>query len=150
MRIYLVLPLVICGLFAVSCKKSSYDTSLTSNTSLIHRSVEKTTEIIVTDIFSPVVASRIYMYSNVALYETLRQGHSEYKSLAGQIRDLTEIPAPPAETRVDTNLAALHAYSTVAKALIFSEADMEDYRTAMYNSFKEKGLPEEVFEASIA
>jgi hypothetical protein len=150
MRIPFLLPLIITGLFAVSCKKSAYDSSLTSNTSLIHRSIEKTTEIIVTDIFSPVVASRIYAYSNIALYETLRQGHPEYRSLAGQIRDLTEIPAPPADTRIDTNVAAIHAYTTVAKALIFSESDMEDYRTNLYNDLKAKGLPEEVLEASMA
>ncbi|HEY3386804.1 MAG TPA: vanadium-dependent haloperoxidase [Saprospiraceae bacterium] len=145
-----LLPLFILGLSVIACKDAAYDPSLTANTSLIHRSVEKTTEIIVTDIFSPVVAGRIYAYSNIALYETLRQGSKDYLSLAGQIKDLAQVPEPPADVKVDLNLAGLHAYTSVAKALIFSEQEMEDYRTAMYDDLKAKGLPEEIFTASIA
>jgi len=145
-----LLPLFIIGLSVIACKNATYDPSLTANTSLIHHSVEKTTEIIVTDIFSPVVAGRIYAYSNIALYETLRQGNKDYLSLAGQIRDLAQVPEPPSDVKVDLNLAGLHAYTSVAKALIFSEQEMEDYRTAMYDDLKAKGLPEEIFTASIA
>src|SRR6187402_2917313 len=145
-----LLPLFIIGLSVIACKNAKYDPSLTANTSLIHHSVEKTTEIIVTDIFSPVVAGRIYAYSNIALYETLRQGNKDYLSLAGQIRDLAQVPEPPSDVKVDLNLAGLHAYTSVAKALIFSEQEMEDYRTAMYDDLKAKGLPEEIFTASIA
>lgn len=135
-------------LIVTSCQKTDYDTSISANTSLIHKSVEKTTEIIVTDIFSPVVAGRIYAYSNIALYETLRQGHPEYKSLAGQLHELTEVPAPPADSKIDINVAGLHAYTSVSKALIFSEFEMEDYRTKMYAELVAKGLPESVLEAS--
>jgi hypothetical protein len=145
-----LLPLFIIGLSVIACKDAAYDSSLTANTSLIHRSVEKTTEIIVTDIFSPVVAGRIYAYTNIALYETLRQGSKNYLSLAGQIKDLAQVPEPPSDVKVDLNLAGLHAYMSVAKAFIFSEAEMEEYRTAMYADLKAKGLPEEIFTTSIA
>ncbi|HJW30846.1 MAG TPA: hypothetical protein VJ508_16540, partial [Saprospiraceae bacterium] len=134
---------------AFACQKTKYDPNITNDTGLIHRSVNKTTEIIVHDIFSPVVASRIYAYSNIALYETLRQGNDKYKSLAGQLHGLTEVPKPPKDTVIDINLAALHAYMTVSKALIFSESEMEDYRQAMYADFKKKGLPEDIFNASL-
>jgi len=150
MNIRLILPLSALILSSIACKKTSYDTSLCTDTSRIHRSVEKTTEIIVSDIFSPVVAGRIYAYTNIALYETLRQGHPKYKSLAGQISDLTEVPAPPKDASVDINLAGLHAYMSVAKALIFSETDMEDHREAMYADLIAKGLPDDVLAASTA
>src|SRR5690349_21766852 len=110
-----------CFLSWMGCKKTEYNSNITDNTGYIHNSVRKTTEIIVHDIFSPVVAGRIYAYSNIALYETLRQGHNKYKSFAGQLHDLTEVPEPPKDIKVDINLAGLHAYMTVAKALIFSE-----------------------------
>jgi hypothetical protein len=135
-------------LIAVGCQKA-FDSNCTNNTWYIHKSVDKTTEIIVHDIFSPVVAARIYAYSNIALYETLRQVHSDYKTLAGQLTGLEPIPAPPAETRIDINLAALHAYMTVSKAMIFSEHEMEDYRNAMYAELKEKNIPEDLFENSL-
>ena len=147
-RQILLLSLLILSMAA--CKKEPYETSLCADTSRIHKSVEKTTEIIVSDIFSPVVAGRIYAYTNIALYETLRQGNPKYKTLAGQLRDLTEVPAPPKDKSVDINLAGLHAYMSVAKALIFSETDMEDYRAAMYADLTAKGLPEDVLEASTA
>jgi len=151
MKIRIILPLILVSLLYIpACKPSKYDPSICANTSLIHHSIDKTTEIIVHDIFSPVVAGRIYAYTNIALYETLRQGHPEYKSLAGQVRDLTEVPAAPADPKVDVNLAGLHAYVTVAKALIFSESEMEDYTNAMYADLKAKGLPDDVFEASTA
>src|SRR5512144_2975440 len=92
---------------AISCKKSTYDTKITDNTDYIHNSVRKTTEIIVHDIFSPVVAGRIYAYSNIALYETLRQGSKKYKSFAGQLHGLTEVPAPPKDETIDINIAGL-------------------------------------------
>jgi len=133
-----------------SCRKSAYDHKVTENTNYIHNSIRKTTEIIVHDIFSPVVAGRIYAYSNIALYETLRQGHDKYKSLAGQLHGLTEVPAAPKDPNLDINLAGLHAYMTVSKALIFSENEMEDYRNELYAELKSKGVPEEVFEASLA
>src|SRR6187402_2965337 len=127
-----LLPLFIIGLSVIACKNATYDPSLTANTSLIHHSVEKTTEIIVHDIFSPVVAGRIYAYSSIALYETLRQEKKKYKSFAGQLHGLTDIPEPPKGEKIDINLAGLHAFMTVSKALIFSENEMEDYRGAMY------------------
>lgn len=72
---FLILTFLLFGL--IGCKNSHFEPKLTDNTNLIHKSINKTTEIIVHDIFSPVVAARIYMYSNVALYETLRQGESK-------------------------------------------------------------------------
>ena len=150
MKIRFFLPLLLLCLGFLACKNSKNDPAICANTQLIHHSVEKTTEIIVHDIFSPVVAGRIYAYSNIALYETVRQGHPEYRSLAGQLRDLSEVPAPPADPNVDVNLAGLHAYMTVAKAMIFSEHEMEDHKLAMYAELDAKGLPEDVFEASTA
>lgn len=137
-------------LFTFGCKDASYDPEITNHTQYIHNSVKMTTEIIVHDIFSPVVASRIYAYSNIALYETLRQGNEKYKSLAGQLHGLTEIPTCPSGEKIDLNLAGLHAYSSVSKALIFSEHEMEDFRNAMYAEIKSKGMPESVFNASLA
>lgn len=137
-------------LLIFSCNNTPFDSQCTQNTMYIHDAVDKTTEIIVHDIFSPVVAARIYAYSNIALYETLRQGNEKYKSLAGQLHELTEVPAPPADKKIDLNLAGLEAYMKVSKAMIFSEHEMDDHRTALHAELKEKGMPEELFDASIA
>lgn len=145
----LLLLAVLC-LPAVQCKSPVPSTDITANTAYIHQAVDKTTEIIIHDIFSPVVAARIYTYPSIALYETLRQNRPEFLSLAGQLPGLTEVPAPPADPNIDLNIAGLEAYTTVAKALIFSEQEMEDFRTTLFNEIKAKGVSDAVMKASIA
>src|SRR3978361_765146 len=52
--------------------------------------------------FSPMVASRNYMYANVAAYEVMAAGNpKKYQSLAGQLKDLKFVPAPTKGLPVD-------------------------------------------------
>jgi hypothetical protein len=44
------------------------------------------------DIFSPPVASRIFVYPNVAAYEIIAQNHDQYTSLNWQLNGLGSIP----------------------------------------------------------
>ncbi len=134
-----------------SCQQSTFDSKICENTSFIHDAVNKTTEVIVHDIFSPVVAGRIYAYSNIACYEALRQGYpTEYKSLAGQLNGLDEVPPAPSDQKIDFNIASLLGYLTVSKALNFSETDVEDFRQELFNKLEEEGVPSAEFEASVA
>lgn len=150
MRVRSLTLLLFSLIIMLSCKKDSYDAAITANTSLIHQAINTTTELIVHDIFSPVVAGRIYAYSTIALYEGMRLQNPAYKSLAGQLNELTEIPSPPADTDIDFNVAGLHAYISVAKALIFSEADMEEFRQEIYAGFVSKGFPPQLLDDSKA
>ena len=145
-------PLLLCAFLMVpACQQSTFDSKICEDTSFIHHAVNRTTEVIVHDIFSPVVAARIYAYSSIALYEALRQGYADqYRTLAGQVNGLEEIPAAPQDQKIDFNISALQAYLTVSKALIFSETEVEDYRTELYTRLKEEGVPEDVFESSVA
>src|SRR5882762_6134616 len=63
-------------------KDEAYDKRV-QNPEVLHRSVKKITDIIVYDIFSPPVASRIYAYASVAAYEALIRQDKNYISLAG-------------------------------------------------------------------
>lgn len=115
-----------------------------------NESVKKLTDIIVHDIFSPPVASRIYAYANIAAYEVLAKGYPDYQSLASQLKGLPETPRPEAGLEIDYHLASLHAFTTVGKALIFSEDKMAIYMEKMYEKFKDTDIPSNVFENSIA
>lgn len=138
-------------LLAAGCQQSTFDSKICENTAYLHQAVDKTSEVIVHDIFSPVVAARIYAYSNIAAYEALRQGYQkDYKSLAGQLNGLEEVPSAPVDQKIDFNIAALHAYLTVSKSMIFSEAEIEDFRNELYKQLEDEGVPEEVFESSLA
>jgi hypothetical protein len=98
-----------------------------------HAAVDKVTEIMVHDIFSPPVASRIYAYPNIAAYEILAQSNGELPSLAGRVRELGPTPQPEDTTHLNAELAALIAHMELSKALIFSEDRMQSYQDSLYS-----------------
>ena len=118
------------------------------DSSFFHSSIKKTTDIIIHDIFSPPVASRIYAYSDIAAYETIAMGDSQYVSLSGQINGLDKCP-PPTEKNISFSIAALQAYTSVAKTLIFSEDKMEKYQQEMYEKIRKNGVDEKRIQNSI-
>ena len=85
------------------------------------------TDIIITDVFSPPVSSRIYAYCNVASYEALAAVHPGYSSFAGKLNGLKETPRP--EEVTDTSyfsISSVIAFTTVAQKLVFNSAAMKE------------------------
>jgi hypothetical protein len=135
--------------FTYTCAPRDYR-PLTKNPDFYHSTVRKLTEVIVYDIFSPPVASRVYAYPAIAAYETLRHSHSDYRSLAGQLNGLSATPAPPQDALVNFELASLQAYMTVGKTLVFSEDKMDSYQAELLEQFADTGMPDDVLERSVA
>lgn len=108
----------------------------------LHNSVDKVTEIMIHDIFSPPVASRIYAYPNIAAYEIIALRNDEYLSLEGQARDLTAIPKPDTSKPVNHQLAALIAHMDVSRRLIFSEEKLNVLRDSLYGVWENKNTKE--------
>jgi hypothetical protein len=98
---------------------------------LYHNGVDRVTQIMIHDIFSPPVASRIYAYPNIAAYEIVVQKDTVYNSLVGQIKGFTPIPKAENDT-INLPLSALIAHMDVSRALIFSEEKLETYRDSLY------------------
>src|SRR5690606_25538671 len=94
----------------------------------LHRSVKRVTDVIVHDIFSPPVASRIYVYMSIAAYEAALHHTEDYVSLAGQVNGLEPVPAPDPDAEYCFPLASVEAALTVGTALIFSEDRMHEFR----------------------
>ena len=117
---------------------------------LLHAAVHQLTGVIVYDIFSPPQASRAYAYASVAAYEALRHDDSTYRTLGGQLNDLTGVPAPQADSEYYFPLAGVHAFMTVGKALTFSQKRMDSLRAAMHERIRRMGVPAAVFARSIA
>jgi len=128
-----------------SCKKESKPIALTSED--FHASVDKVTEVMVHDIFSPPVASRIYVYPNMGAYEILAKNNPEYNPLAGQISEFPPIPAPSSQA-VNYELAALIAHLDLSRKLIFSEDMITSYRDSLYTVWQD--INEAEFSASKA
>ncbi len=121
----------------------------TNNPAFLHNSIDRLTEVMVHDIFSPPVASRVYFYPNLAAYETLIQGNPTYKSMKGQLNGFKGISDSPEDKAVNLPLAAIHAYLKMAEELAFSKDSIRVFEAEIMEAFKAIQMPSEIFENSI-
>lgn len=142
MKFNIFLIATICCLL-LSCKKEK---SIDVTTEDYCATIDTITNIMVHDIFSPPVASRIYLYPNIAAYEIIAQSNPKYESLQGQLKGLDSIPKLDSKSGINKNLAALIAHIEVSKQLIFSEKALEKYRDSLYGKWEEENSKE--FEVS--
>lgn len=107
-------------------------------------------EIIISDIFTPPVASRIYSYPNIAAYEALAPAYSDYGSFASQFTGLANVPQPDTTLELYLPVSSIIAFATVGKKLILDELKMQEYEAEYLAQIKEIGIKEEVLNNSIA
>ncbi len=137
MKKYSVLVLLV---WMASCNMKQEPIMVTAEE--LHNAVDKVTDIMVHDIFSPPVASRIYAYPNIAAYEIMAVSNDDYNSLSGQVRNLTSIPQPEAGKAINYPLAALIAHMDVSKRLIFTEEKIEVFRDSLYGIWEAQNKTE--------
>ena len=106
--------------------------------------------IIITDIFTPPVASRIYAYTNIAAYEALVPGYPPCQSLSGQLNGLENVPQPEKGKEYYYPVASAEAFATVMKKLTLVPENTEKYETEYLEQIKKIGLKDEVLENSLA
>ena len=145
MRPFLVIFLSVFVCF--SCQQDDSYKERLADPAYIHESVLALEEVIVHDIFSPPVASRIYVYPSIAAYEVMAAFNPDYRSLAGQVRDLGA--TPNTDTEISVPLAALHAYLTTGKALVFSEPKIETFEEEFYKKLKDLNVPSRIYSSSL-
>ncbi len=139
---------LICILLLSSCKENTAYKEQVKDPKLFQSAMKKLTDVIVYDIFSPPVASRVYMYPSVAAYAVVQKAYPEkYNSLVGQLSGFEAVPEPTDEN-VDFHLASFHAFTVVGKQLIFSEDRITEFQEKTYDSLKKNGLPKKVLNAS--
>lgn len=138
-------------LLTTACQKDNRYQIVLEDPTTFHKAVDRLTSVIVHDIFSPPVASRIYAYPMIAAYEAMHLKQPEkFQSLAGQLNGLSQIEAPENPTLVHYDLAALHAFLTLGKQFIFSENTLVVFQDSLYTELKAKGMPRRLFKNSIA
>jgi len=114
----------------------------------LHRAEKALTDVVVHDVFSPNVASRIYAYANIAAYEVLVKQQAGYRSLYGQVKSFPQIPSPAGE--IVPSLSAVYAFLQVGKKLVFSEPMLEDSITSLVTWYRTKNIPAKTYQASLA
>jgi hypothetical protein len=142
MKCLFFLPVLIC------CLAAKAQADYMPDAAPLHRAEKALTDIIIHDIFSPPVSSRIYLYANMAAYEVLAKHDPEhYASLHGQVRSFPLIP--PANKKILPSLAAVCAFMEVGKKLVFSEPLLEDSLKDILSWYKTKRINKSVYEASL-
>ncbi|HMH33304.1 MAG TPA: vanadium-dependent haloperoxidase [Puia sp.] len=119
-----------------------------NNAEPLHRAVKALTDVIVHDIFSPPVASRIYVYANIAAYEVLvKENTAKYRSLHNQVKSFPDIPS--AKKKISASLASVYACLLVGKKLVFSESVLEDSIQHILTWYQKKNMDKSVYNASL-
>jgi len=132
MKKLLILPIL--TFLLVSCTQKTEEIVISPED--FHASVDKVTKIMIHDIFSPPVASRVFAYPTIAAYEIVAQNDEKYNSLVGQLTDFTKIPEPIQTINYD--VAAMVAHLEISKKVIFSEEKMEKLRDSLYQVWESK------------
>ncbi|WP_377111056.1 vanadium-dependent haloperoxidase [Mucilaginibacter litoreus] len=136
-------------LFA-SCKNADYK-KVTNDPELYRVTVKRLNDIVLENNFPPVIASRNYVYANIAAYEVIAAGDSKhYRSLAGQIKHLPAVPQPDKQKNIDFQFASLLSFCHVGNAVTFPEGSMSLYVDELKEKAKAAGMPSDVFENSVA
>ena len=144
------LNIILIFLVLSGCKEANKDYSaLNSNTDFSHKALDKVTNVIIHDIFSPPVASRIYMYSCISAYETARHANPSFRTLSGQIKHMPALSAPEKDKEYCWPLASYVAFNNTAKQLIFSEDSLVKFNNEVLEYFKSNGLPKDVLKRSV-
>lgn len=132
----------------VSCKENNDYIKLTNDPVLFSVTEKKLNDIVLENNFPPMIGSRNYAYANIAAYEVVAAGDSNYVSLAGQIKHMPPMPKPDAKEKIDFPFAAMLAFCKVGNAVTFPEGSMDTYVEELKQKVKDAGMPSDVFDNS--
>lgn len=127
-----------------SCKSP---TNKIIGSELQHYCNQKLTDVIVYDIYTPPVASRIYAYANIAYYEALRPSVNNTASLFTKLKGFKDLKEDSNLTPIDYRFSAALAFLEVAKSLVFSKDSIEQTKKEILSQFDE--LDKAVFNNSM-
>ncbi len=148
-----LLVLLVCNFFLLACsetKKKDYKV-LFHDPLIYAKTVHELNRVVMGNNFSPIIASRNYMYAAVAGYEVMAAGNTDkYYSLAGQLTDLDKVPTAPEGTAIDFEFASLLAYCKLGEAVTFPAGSMAYYTDSLKLLAKDYGMPDDVYNSSIA
>jgi len=108
------------------------------------------TDVIVADIFTPPVASRIYAYSNIAAYEGIRFMDPSKPSLGTQLNDLEALSVPDPNKNYYYPLTSLVAFTEVGKSLVYDLERVDNLQKEILQEVQKIGIDEEIYENSVS
>lgn len=142
------LAIIVLSLGCHQKQQAKVNPQLLTDPNLLHDNVHQLTEVIILDMFSPPVASRIYSYTSLAAYEAIRFQKEGNKSITKELHGFPEMPVPDKNKKYNYLLAATKAFFTVAEKITFSKDTLVNYENKVYNDFQ-ASLDEDSYKNSV-
>ncbi|HVF82407.1 MAG TPA: hypothetical protein VM884_10750, partial [Flavisolibacter sp.] len=109
--IFYKITVILIILGSCGCRQTpKADAALLNDPDLLHRNIHQLTQVIIYDVFSPPVSSRIYAYTSLAAYEVLRFQDSAKPSIVASLQGFSTMPQPEKGKAYNFLLAATKAY----------------------------------------
>ncbi len=142
---------VLLALFAsTGCHHKMDYEKIFNDPNLYCSTVHELNTIVMGNNFSPMVASRNYLYAAVAGYEVIAAANpKKFNSLAGQLRGLPVMPKASGDQTINFNLAALLAYCKLGESVTFPAGSMKYWVDSLKQLALNHGMPEDVLENTI-
>lgn len=138
-------------IFISSCKETAVDQDKLTAI-LKHQQVEWNTiltQVVVEDIFTPPVCSRIYVYPNIAAYEVMAFTDTEMKSFAGSLNGFSVVPQPPKDVALNFPVASMIAFATAAKPLVYAMEKIDAAENKYLEKIKQTGISRKLLNNSV-
>jgi PAP2 superfamily len=141
-----LLSIALISLLMSSCKQDGYK-KFTNDPLLYCKTVKALNNVVLDNNFPPMIASRNYVYANIAAYEVLVLGDGRFQSLAGQIKHLPKL-ASVDTSKADIEYAALLAFCKVGEAVTFPEGSLNEYTIMLDSVASAANMTKEMKQAS--
>jgi len=141
--------LIISILLVSACKETPSSQPVQSDVIYLHAAQKKLTDLIVIDIFSPPVASRVYVYPLLAAYEAGKFAKPDAQSITDQLKGFEKMPLPETGKEYDFTVAAIKALCATAPKVVFSTKELEVFESQVLTELKKRSS-EDVYNRSIA
>ena len=123
-------------LIIYSCNTKKADQKLLTDPAVLSANMKALTEVVIQDVFSPPVSSRIYCYASLASYEAIRFQKPGSNSITALLHGFETMPVPVPGKSYNFLLASSKAFFTVAEKITFSKDSLIKYEGDLYTKFK--------------
>ncbi len=146
--ILLMLAIALLSVLSMSSCSQKQEIKL-SDSEILHQNMDQLTQVIIYDVFTPPVASRLYVYAAIASYEAIRFNSEGAPSIAAKLNGFGSLPEPEKNIQYDYTLAASKAFFNVVRNVkVFSVDSLTRYEESLYDNFR-RTLDDQVFNNSV-
>jgi hypothetical protein len=119
----------------LSCNRKQ--TPALNDVDILHQNQDQLTRVIIYDVFTPPVASRLYVYAALASYEAIRFSEEGAASIVKKLHGFGPMPKPESGKSYNYTLAASKAFFNVVRNVrVFSVDSLVRYEESLYNNYK--------------